>query len=118
MRDGDNPLSGGLQGLLQQATQMQQQVQQAQQRASERLVTGEAAGGLVSVTANGKMEITRVTIDPKIASSEDLDMLQDLVVAATNAALSRARDLVKDELGPLARMLDMAGMGGIGGLGG
>ena len=118
MSDENNPLSGGIQGLLQQATQMQQQVQQAQQRAAERLVTGEAAGGLVTVTANGKMEITRVEIDPKVATAEDLDMLQDLVVAATNAALARSRDLVKDELGPLARMLDMAGMGGLGGLGG
>ena len=114
MSDEDNPLAGGLQGLMQQATQMQQQVQQAQQRAAERLVTGEAAGGLVTVTANGKMEITRVTIDPKVAGAEDLDMLQDLVVAATNAALTRARDLVKDELGPMARMLEMAGMGGLG----
>ena len=118
MSDENNPLSGGLQGLLQQATQMQQQVQQAQARAAERLVTGEAAGGLVTVTANGKMEITHVSIDPKVATAEDLDMLQDLVVAATNAALVRAKDLVKDELGPLARMLDMAGMGGMGGLGG
>ena len=115
MSDDNNPLSGGLQGLLQQATQMQQQVQQAQARASERRVTGEAAGGLVTVTANGKMEITEVSIDPKVATAEDLDMLEDLVVAATNAALSRAKDLVKDELGPLARMLDMAGMGGLGG---
>ena len=114
MSDENNPLAGGIQGLMQQATQMQQQVQQAQQRAAERLVTGEAAGGLVTVTANGKMEITRVTIDPKVASAEDLDMLQDLVVAATNAALTRARDLVKDELGPMARMLEMAGMGGLG----
>jgi nucleoid-associated protein EbfC len=114
MSDEDNPLAGGLQGLMQQATQMQQQVQQAQQRAAERLVTGEAAGGLVTVTANGKMEITRVTIDPKVAGAEDLDMLQDLVVAATNAALTRARGLVQEELGPMARMLEMAGMGGLG----
>ncbi len=117
MSDENNPLSGGLQGLMQQATQMQQQVKQAQLRAAERLVTGEAAGGLVTVTANGQMEITRVTIDPKVATADELDMLQDLIVAATNAALTRARDLVKDELGPLARMLDMAGMGGLGGLG-
>lgn len=114
MSDDGNPLAGGLQGLLKQATQMQSQVQQAQQRAAERLVTGEAAGGLVTVTANGKMEITQVTVDPKLADPEDLDMLQDLIVAATNAALTRARDLIRDELGPMARMLDMAGMGGLG----
>jgi len=114
MSDDDNPLSGGLQGLMQQATQMQQQVKQAQQRAAQRIVTGEAAGGLVTVSANGSLEITRVTIDPKVAGAEDLDMLQDLVVAATNAALARARNLVQDELGPLAKMLEMAGMGGLG----
>lgn len=114
MSDENNPMAGGLQGLLQQATQMQQQVQLAQQRAAEKQVTGEAAGGLVTVTANGKMEIVRVTIDPKVCGSEDVEMLQDLVVAATNAALARSRDLVREELGPMARMLEMAGMGGLG----
>ena len=91
MSDENNPLSGGIQGLLQQATQMQQQVQQAQQRAAERLVTGEAAGGLVTVTANGKMEITRVEIDPKVATAEDIEMLQDLVVAAYYCCLVRCK---------------------------
>ncbi len=117
MSDENNPLAGGLQGLLDQATQMQQQVQQAQSRAAQRTVTGEAAGGLVSVTINGKMEVTRVSLDPKVVDADDIDMLQDLLVAATNAALARSRNLIQEELGPLARMLDMAGMGGMGGLG-
>ncbi|MGM0576767.1 MAG: YbaB/EbfC family nucleoid-associated protein [Myxococcota bacterium] len=117
MSDGDNPFEGGggLQGLLQQATQMQAQVQEAQSRAAARKVVGEAGGGLVKVTANGKLEVLQVEIDPAVAD-EDREMLQDLVVAATNDALSRAKNLMNEELGPLAQMLQSSGLGGLGGI--
>ena len=106
----ENPLGGGLQGLLQQATAMQQRVQEAQARAGQKTAWGEAGGGLVRVQANGKLEIVRVEIDPAIAK-DDVEMLQDLVVAASNAALTNARDLMSAELGPLANMLKMSGLG-------
>ncbi|MCB9728103.1 MAG: YbaB/EbfC family nucleoid-associated protein [Deltaproteobacteria bacterium] len=106
----DNPLAGGLQGLIQQAGAMQQRVQEAQARAAAKTVWGEAGGGLVRVEANGRMEIVRVDIDPAIAR-DDTEMMQDLVVAATNAALANARDLMTAELGPLANMLKMSGLG-------
>ena len=111
MSDENNPLSGGLQGLMQQATQMQQQVKQAQLRAAERLVTGEAAGGLVIVTANGQMEITRVTIDPKVATADELDMLQDLIVAAVNEAIRKAQGLMAEEMSRLTGGLKIPGLG-------
>ena len=109
----DNPFAGGLEGLMAQATQMQQQMQDAQQRAGQRSVVGEAAGGLVRVSANGRMEITRVEIDPKLLESDDLDMLQDLVLAATNQAIEKSRELVSEELGPLAGILNKSGLGGV-----
>lgn len=113
MTDGDNPfgnLPGGIEGLLQQATQMQQKIQTAQQRANDQEVTGEAAGGLVKVTCNGKLEIRAVELDPIVIDKGDKDMLQDLIVAATNSALAKARELVQAELGPLASMLEASGL--------
>ncbi len=102
----------GLQGLMQQAQQMQSQMQQARAKAQDKTVVGESGGGMVKVTANGNMEVLSVFIDPLAASpEEDLEMLQDLIVAATNDALRRAKQAVEAELGPLAQMLKSAGMG-------
>jgi hypothetical protein len=101
---------GKLQGLMQQAQAMQKQMAEAQERAARREVTGEAGGGLVKVTANGVPAIVRVTLDPVTVT--DLDMLQDLIVAATNDALKKAKEAVEVELGPLAQMLKASGLGG------
>lgn len=102
---------GGLEGLMEQAREMQNQMQQAQARAGELKVTGEAGGGMVRVTANGKMEVLQVTIDPVVAGGDDLEMLQDLVTAAVNDALRRAREAVTRELGPLAEVMKASGLG-------
>ncbi|MBL8783360.1 MAG: YbaB/EbfC family nucleoid-associated protein [Deltaproteobacteria bacterium] len=101
---------GKLQGLMQQAQAMQKQMAEAQERAARREVTGEAGGGLVKVTANGVPAIVRVTLDPVTVT--DLEMLQDLIVAATNDALKKAKEAVEVELGPLAQMLKASGLGG------
>ncbi len=115
MSDEQNPLGeGGLQGLFQQAQTMQHQLQEAQARAASRTVVGESGGGLVKVTANGAMQIVRVEIEPKILSIEEKEMLEDLVAAAINAALARAKELVAEEMGPIGRMLQMSGLGGLG----
>jgi len=100
----------GLGGLMQQAMEMQKQVKEAQRRAATRRVTGEAGGGLVRVTVNGHQEVLEVTIDPVVVNAQELEMLQDLVVAATNAAIANAKQLLTDELGPLAQMLQKAGI--------
>ena len=106
----DNPFAGGLQGLLAKAGQMQQQVAEAQRRAAERTVVGEAAGGLVKVTVNGKMEVVAVILDPMVVDAREVDMLQDLIQAATNSGIERSRGLIQEELGPLAGMLNAAGL--------
>ncbi|MFT7583056.1 MAG: DNA-binding YbaB/EbfC family protein [Myxococcota bacterium] len=109
----DDLMKGGnLQGLMQQAQEMQQKMAEAQSRAELQSAQGEAAGGLVKVTANGKLEILAVAIDPAIGT-EDLEMLQDLIVAATNDAIRKAREVVTNELGPLAQMLKGSGLGGL-----
>jgi len=104
---------GGLEGLLGQAKQMQQQMAEAQARAARKRVTGEAGGGLVRVTVSGEMVVTEVAIDPVV--SQDVEMLQDLIVAAANDAMRKAREMMESELGPLAAMAKAAGLGGAGG---
>jgi len=100
-----------LQALMQQAQAMQQQALEAQERAARREVTGEAGGGLVKVTVTGAMVVTHVVLDPVTVT--DLKMLQDLITAATNDALKKAKDMMTQELGPLGQMMKQTGIGGL-----
>jgi len=103
--------AGGLDlnALMGKAQQMQADMVAAQQRAQTKEVTGEAAGGMVTVTANGRFEIVKVQLDKAVVDPEDVDMLEDLIVAASNAALTKAREMMQQEMGPMADMLKQGG---------
>ncbi len=96
--------------LLKQAQQMQQQLAAAQEELAHAEVTGSAGGGLVSATMTGDGELTALTIAPAAVDPDDLETLQDLVVAAVRDAKRAADELAASRMGPLA--------GGLGGLGG
>ncbi len=98
--------------LLQQAQQMQQQLVAAQEEMARTEVTGTAGGGLVSATMTGSGELTALTIAPSAVDPDDLETLQDLVVAAVRDAKRAADELAAQTMGPLA-----GGLGGPGGLG-
>ncbi len=99
-----------MQNLMKQAQKMQQEMQEKMERAEEELasttLTGTAGGGMVTVTCTGKKEITGVTLKPEIVDPDDIEMLQDLIVAATNDAISQATALEKSLKGDMP-----AGMG-------
>lgn len=97
--------------LMQQAQQMQSQLASAQAELSEAEVTGSAGGGLVTATLTGTGEITAVKIDPRAVDPDDVETLEDLVLAALHAAAEEQRKLTEQKLGPLA-----AGLPGMGGL--
>lgn len=99
-----------MQALMQQAQALQQQALEAQERAARREVTGESGGGLVKVTMNGALAATKVTLDPVTVS--DLEMLQDLIVAAINDATKKAKEMMTQEMGPLGQMMKQSGLGG------
>jgi DNA-binding YbaB/EbfC family protein len=101
------PSSFDLNQLFQQAQQIQEQMKQAQEELGKREVTGTSGGGMVTVTANGRGEIVRVQIDPKVVDPNDVAMLEDLVHAATNSALTAVQALVQGESGPLAGLRSM-----------
>jgi DNA-binding YbaB/EbfC family protein len=98
-----------MQQLMKQAQQMQQQLEQAQAELAEAEVTGSAGGGLVSATVRGSGELVSLTIDPKAVDPDDVETLQDLVVAAVRDANRAATELASEKMGPLA--------GGLGGFG-
>jgi DNA-binding YbaB/EbfC family protein len=99
--------------LLKQAQQMQQQLVAAQEELARAEVTGSAGGSLVTATMTGSGELTALTIAPSAVDPDDLETLQDLVVAAVRDAKRAADELAADTMGPLAGGLG----GGAGGLG-
>jgi len=101
-----------LQQLLKQAQQMQQQLASAQQELATAEVTGSAGGGLVTATVTGSGEVVAVKISPQAVDADDVESLEDLVVAAIRDATVAAQEMQADKLGPLT-----AGLGGMGGLG-
>ena len=100
--------------LLKQAQQMQQQLVDAQQELAHAEVTGTAGGGLVTATMYGDGELTALTIAPTAVDPDDLETLQDLLVAAVRDAKRAADELAAARMGPLAGGLGGAPGGGLG----
>ncbi len=102
-----------MQQLMKQAQKMQQQLADAQAELAETEVTGTAGGGLVTATITGSGELTALVIDPSAVDPEDVETLQDLVVAAVRDAHTAAGKLAEEKMGPVT-----GGMGdALGGLG-
>jgi nucleoid-associated protein EbfC len=97
-----------LQKMMQQAQEMQERLQR---QMAEMRVEATAGGGMVTVEANGKQELTAVKIDPEVVNKEDVQMLEDLVLAAANEALRKSRELVQQELGKLTGGMKIPGLG-------
>ncbi len=95
---------GGMQNLMKQAQQMQQKLQEAQQQLEELEVTGSAGGGLVTVTCNGKKTVLGVRVKPEACDPDDVEMLEDLVLAAINDAYSKAQQEEDRIMAPFAAM--------------
>ena len=100
--------------LLKQAQQMQQQLVAAQEELAQREVTGSAGGSLVTATMTGSGDVTAITIAPAAVDPDDLETLQDLVVAALHDAKRVADELAASTLGPLAGGLGGGAGGGLG----
>ncbi len=96
--------------LMKQAQAMQAQMAKLQEEAATKTVTGTAGGGMVSVTANGGMEIVSVVINPEAVKSGDVDMLQDLVLAASNDALKKARQMMADQMKSVTGGMNIPGL--------
>jgi DNA-binding YbaB/EbfC family protein len=104
-----NPF-GNLGNIMKQAQAMQEQLAKIQEEAAQKTAEGTAGGGMVTVTANGAMQVIGIKIDPEVVKSGDIDMLQDLVVAATNDALRKARDVMAEQMKSVTGGLQIPGL--------
>jgi hypothetical protein len=98
-------MKGNIGQLMQQAQKMQEGLKQAQEELAELEVTGEAGGGMVAVTMNGRHEVRKLNIDP--AAGDDLEMLEDLVAAAFNDAVNKVQQARQDKLSGLTGGMPM-----------
>ncbi len=98
-------MKGNIAGLMQQAQKMQKEMQKAQQELANMEVTGQAGGGMVSVVMNGQHVVKRVTIDPTLI--DDVEMLEDLVTAATNDAVNRIRETSEQQMAGLTQGMNL-----------
>ncbi|MCR5830066.1 MAG: YbaB/EbfC family nucleoid-associated protein [Lachnospiraceae bacterium] len=106
-------MPGNMNNLMKQAQRMQRQMEEKQKELDEKEYEASAGGGAVKVKVSGKREVTSISISPEVVDPEDIEMLSDLIMAATNEALRQVDESKNDMFNDLA-----GGLGGLGGLGG
>jgi nucleoid-associated protein EbfC len=102
--------------MMRQAQKLQAEMQKTQEEAKTKTVEATSGGGMVTVVANGANELVSIRIEKDVVNPDDVDMLQDLILAAANEALRRAQQMVNDEMSKLTMGLNIPGMGGLGNL--
>ncbi|HWJ76873.1 MAG TPA: YbaB/EbfC family nucleoid-associated protein [Niallia sp.] len=101
---------GNMQNMMKQMQKMQKKMAEAQEALGEEKVEGTAGGGMVTVIVSGHKEVLDVIIKEEVVDPEDVDMLQDLVLAATNDALKKADELTNSTMGQFTKGLNLPGM--------
>lgn len=102
---------GNMATILRQAQEMQARVREMQERLADVRVEGTSGGGMVAVTVTGQQKVAACRIESALLAGGDAEVLQDLVVAATNQALDKAREAAQEELAKVSGGLDMPGLG-------
>jgi DNA-binding YbaB/EbfC family protein len=101
---------GGMANLMKQANQMQMKMKKAQEDLAHKEFTGSAGGSAVNVKVNGENKILSLTIDPEVMKSGDVEMLQDLILAAVNDANKTAKDETAKEMSKITGGMNIPGM--------
>lgn len=101
---------GGMAQLMKQANQMQLKMKKLQEELATRLFEGTAGGGAIKVTVNGDNKLTAIQINPEVIKSGDVEMLQDLVIAATNDALKVAKETSSKEMEKITGGMNIPGL--------
>ncbi|MCW8804859.1 MAG: YbaB/EbfC family nucleoid-associated protein [Ignavibacteriaceae bacterium] len=103
-------MKGGMQGMLKQVQKMQEEMQRVQGELGNLTVSEEAGGGMIKATANGNKEIISLEIDAQVINKEEKEILEDLVVAAVNKAISSAAKLAEEEMAKVTKGMIPPGM--------
>lgn len=107
MARGGFPGMGNMNNLMKQAKKMQEQMERMQEELEEKTVDATVGGGMVTVVANGKKEVLSIEIQEEAVDPDDVEMLQDLVLAAVNEALRKADEMVQSEMAKLTGGMGM-----------
>jgi DNA-binding YbaB/EbfC family protein len=101
---------GGMGNLLKQAQEMQTRLAKIQEELGQKTVEGSAGGGMVQVTVNGQLNLCGVKIDPSVISSEEKEMLEDLIMAAVNDGMRKAREMASAEMSKITGGFKIPGL--------
>jgi hypothetical protein len=104
---------GGRPDTRQMIAKIQEQMLQTQEELGEKTVTATAGGGVVEVTMSGHQRVEGIRIDPEVVDPEDVEMLQDLIMAAVNEAIERSQGLAAEQMSALTGGLGLGDLGGI-----
>ena len=96
--------------MMQRVQQMQEEMERVQQEVSEQTVTATAGGGAVSVVMKGNHDVVSVSLKPEIVDPDDIEMLEDLIVAAVNEATKKASDMMEEGMAAITGGLNLPGM--------
>jgi len=100
----------GMGNMMKQAQQLQSKMMKLQEELADKTVESSSGGGMVKVTANGRNQIISIQIEKEVVDPDDVEMLQDLVLAAINDALAKAQEMVSSEMGKLTGGLNIPGL--------
>ena len=96
--------------MMKQAQKLQKKMLKTQQELAQKTVEASAGGGMVKVVANGSQKIETIVFEKEVVDPEDIEMLQDLVLAAVNDALSKSQEMVSSEMGKLTGGMNIPGL--------
>lgn len=100
----------GMGNMMKQAQKLQAKMMKMQEELGEKTVEAASGGGMVKVVANGKQQVVSISIEKEVVDPEDVDMLQDLILAAVNDALTKSQEMVSSEMGKLTGGLNIPGL--------
>ncbi|MFO7984137.1 MAG: YbaB/EbfC family nucleoid-associated protein [Desulfuromonadales bacterium] len=103
-------MAKGMGNIMKQAQQMQEKMAQMQEELAEKTVEASAGGGMVTAVVNGKQSLVSLNIEKDVVDPEDVEMLQDLVLAAINEALKKSQEMMQEEMSKVTGGLNMPGL--------
>jgi len=103
-------MKGGMGNMMKQAQKLQAKMLKMQEELAEKTVETSAGGGMVKVVANGKQQVVSIQIEKEVVDPEDVEMLQDLILAAVNDALNKSQEMVSGEMSKLTGGMKIPGL--------
>lgn len=111
MAKGFPGMPGNMQGLLKQAQKMQEDLLKAQEKSAQLTAEAQSGGGMVKVVVNGKNRLVSLSIEREVVNPDDVEMLQDLIVAAVNEGFSKVQEAQKEEINKITGGMPIPGLG-------